>query len=672
MSKKILSKIVLSTSIVATAAASLATISCGETESKEILIAVDGVQKNYYDKAIEMFNKTESAKKGFTIKTINKDVWGALDTTTVGVNDTKVVPDIFYAPQDRITDLASKNAVSDLNQFSPKLFDRLTKAMGATEEDKNQIKAFGTVIGINASTQTPEEKLFGIRHNTEGIIMASSKSIEDVRKDLEDPKNDTMLELVKQGRAFFRLQDFWYGNGILGGVLDKDTLSKLLYVDNGKLTSGLLEDNKYHDKFKEAVNVISEIFYTIYEASYIKSADEYKNTEFGKRGISQADLKALLVSDMGAVNNKVFELMSTGKLEYGMIGTWDVQVAQKAGNAKSFLNFDKINEKYSYKQASGSWSYMINIRNNSASDNRREAIIEFLECLYKAEPFFEYFKSDSKVPFTNSLKKGLESKVQALSIEENKAFEELYKKLKYTNAKEFEDAYDAFVGEVNKLKDASETNDTWSDNNGATGANELALQKILGAKAKDIAKKFALDEQKVIDYAKKLDNKKGTGLRNVIAGIFGLELSKVEGNGQEWQLGFDKIKEDAAKDDFFKDTLQTENSFHIRKLEKLIFGANGDQGTEVSEVLAKYQEAIKDNTVDKLIEEEIEKAKQISLKLAKTPVDEAKIKEVVEQYINGKYLAPAYVRNFGENLFKESKFISTKDSSIVLEIKEVS
>lgn len=75
--------------------ASLVTlISCGQSdkisEQKDIYVAVDGVQTKFYEKAIELFNKTESYNKGFRIKTINKDVWAALDFTVQGLDDKSV------------------------------------------------------------------------------------------------------------------------------------------------------------------------------------------------------------------------------------------------------------------------------------------------------------------------------------------------------------------------------------------------------------------------------------------------------------------------------------------------------------------------------------------------------------------------------------------------------
>jgi hypothetical protein len=66
-----------------------------------------------YDDAKAAFNKTDfHTKDGFKIKFIQKDVFGAIDlVTTLGYTDENV-PDLIYAPQDRVTNLLqSKSAM---------------------------------------------------------------------------------------------------------------------------------------------------------------------------------------------------------------------------------------------------------------------------------------------------------------------------------------------------------------------------------------------------------------------------------------------------------------------------------------------------------------------------------------------------------------------------------
>ncbi|MCU9938953.1 hypothetical protein NWQ34_05115 [Mycoplasmopsis felis] len=87
----------LSSSLLSTAGflAAASRGSSESSESKEIVVAVDGVQQNFYKEIIEKFQNTESYKEGYRIKTITKDVWSALDFGVQGLND-PLVPDIFF------------------------------------------------------------------------------------------------------------------------------------------------------------------------------------------------------------------------------------------------------------------------------------------------------------------------------------------------------------------------------------------------------------------------------------------------------------------------------------------------------------------------------------------------------------------------------------------------
>lgn len=667
--KKTFKKIAIGFATLAAPVTALATISCGTTESKTILIAVDGVQQKFYDKAIELFKKTKSGQNGYEIKTIAKDVWGALEMPT-GATDEKIVPDIFYAPHDRITTLVASNAVADLDQFSPGLLDRIAKKVKATEEEKKQLRSFGSVVGIEKITQLPAEKLFGIRHNTEGVIVASTKSLADVKKDLAKPENDTLLKLVKQGREFLRFQDFWYGNGILGAVAHEykaeDMMKKLLFLKNGKISTGLYTENPIHVEFKKAVDLMSEFFFPIYEAAYILDSGAYATSVWGKRNIKQDDLKALLSNDMGAVNNKVFELMKEGKLEYGLIGTWDVQVAQKSGNAKTFFNAGKLNDAYTYRQASSSWSYLVNIRNNGKSKARKEAIAEFLECVFDSQSFYEYFKSDSKVPFIVDLQKELKTKVDQDSAAQNAKLQELMSKLKYTDAAEFNRDYDSSIQVINNLSNVgdSPSASTWENtanddplaDSNMYSANNLPVHAVLNS---TLESKLGMNFKDIRDKY----TEKGTGLRNALAAILGLEkLSDLQGNGQTWQVAFTKLNEANVLNELFANAKQGDNSFHIRKLEKIIFGADGDNGKEYDAVVEKFKTALKENKLQDLINAKIAEAKKVSQLLSKKAVADEVITKAVKAYLYARYINQAEVRNLGDKLTKEFQF-PAKDKS---------
>ncbi|MCU9939476.1 hypothetical protein NW739_01470 [Mycoplasmopsis felis] len=80
---------------------------------------------------------------------------------------------------------------------------------------------------------------------------------------------------------------------------------------------------------------------------------------------------------MGNVHDSLMQFMSEGKLSYALIGTRDVQNSERAGKAKSFFNVLKVNETVPYKQAQGSWAYMVNSRNNGASEGRKKLLLKY-------------------------------------------------------------------------------------------------------------------------------------------------------------------------------------------------------------------------------------------------------------------------------------------------------
>lgn len=80
-----------------------------------------------------------------------------------------------------------------------------------------------------------------------------------------------------------------------------------------------------------------------------------------------------------------------------------------------------------------------------------------------------------------------------------------------------------------------------------------------------------------------------------------------------------------------KDNL--EGTFHIRKVEKIIFGANGDnKTTDVVELLKQISEAITNNTLDKLIADVVARAKEFSKETAKVAVSDQEIEKAAKLY----------------------------------------
>ncbi|ADE19925.1 hypothetical protein [Mycoplasma crocodyli] len=648
-----------------------------EEKFKEIVIAVDGPQKEMYDYVIEQFNATDFAKKGYKIKTINKDVWGAMDFGPAGFTDRDIVPDIFYGAQDRVTTFAQSNAVAELNEFDPTLFDKILAVTGATNEEKEAAKEFGSVVGVNEGDKTfkPVKKLLAIRHNTEAIILVSTNELSKVKADLADAKTNTLEGLTKEAKLFARIQDFWYGNGALNAALNditktkslKDPLiSKILYTKaGGALASGFVTTDEHHADFKEGIKEAAKLYYPIYEAAYLKSETEFKNTEWGKKGITQGSLKNLLQGDMGAVNNEVFSLMKNKKLEYGIIGTWDIQNAQKSADAKTFVNIGEISKGRPYKQASGSWSYMINARNNGSSKERKDAIKEVLKLIFSSEAYYKYFKLDSKVPYylASQVKvKELQAKVSTLP---KQALDKLIKDTGFTTTEEFNKAYNEQVGKIEAaLK--YEVN-SWSvdkdPKNALDAKNELeayVLKKESFTELKDAEKEIA-------DFNKNFG--KTTGLRNAIAAILGVDLNQLLGNNEPWQIGLGILKDglkfvEEAKTDAEKilaETKQSDTSLHIRKMEKYIFGANGDSDSDKDNLLDEIIKNFKENKLDAFKKAMVDKAILVNKELAKTVQPKETIEKAVELYFNY-YKTKALLKSFGNDYQKSAKF-TKKDNT---------
>ncbi|MEE3928280.1 hypothetical protein V2E24_01650 [Mycoplasmopsis ciconiae] len=660
-------------------------------KEKTIILAVDGVQEKFYNKVIEEFNKSDSHKvDGFVIKTIKKDVWSAKDIGVAGTTD-ESVPDIFYAPE--LVDLVQANAVSDLNTFDPKLFDEIANIVGATDEEKKQMKAFGSLSGVVRATNKRETRLFGLRHNKEGIILASNKSLEETKKQLTSPDSDTLVELVENGEGFFRIQDLWYGNGVLAGAFEKikndlvakapedqkettkekysRLINKIVYTENtdGKpvVQSGFVEDNEFNPQYKQAVDTVVKLVYPFFKAAYIDSAEEFKTTIFHAKKISQGDIQALLDKDMGNVQNKIWELLKDKKISYAIIGSWDLQNTEKSADAQTFLNVINVDEGVPYLQAPGSWSYMINSRNNGAAPERKKAISTLLKAIFNKESYAAYFKDDSKIPFTAKMRSDVQAFVAAEQLAESKELnDQIKQELGYENIKELESAYNNYT-KNNPLKSLSSFEiKKWSVEN---DNNPLDSKNLL---SEEIAAISGIQKEEAKDIKNKLSTLKTTGLRNVVAALLGIQLNQLEGNGQVWQVGVEVLKDGAIQQ--LKEAQQSENSLHVRKVEKLIFDVNGDNAEEWNAVLNKYTQAIKSENpteeVKKLVDDALAKAKDFVAKAAKNTVSEEVVKKAVEAYTNT-FLLTAEIREFVNKFFLDESFPKKDGTPSTWEVKKV-
>lgn len=666
-----------------------AAVSCtggGSAKQEEIVVAVDGVQRAFYEKAIEAYNKTESAKK-YKIRTIEKDVWGALDFSLQGITSPEVA-DIFYLPGDRVTDLTQQNALSYIDEFIPSLIDELSASTGATAAEKELLRAFGTIRTRvkNGQNITNVTKLMAIRHNTEAILMASRLPEADARRDLSNANTDTLVELVKEGKLLLRFQDFWYGNGVLAGALEKiktqnsldsklNLMSRILYTDEtrGQITSGFIDGNQYNAYFKEALKVYSSLFFPIYEAAFLKSESDFGQTVWGKKGISQSDLRQTLVKEVGEAQATIFSLMNQGKIDYAVIGSWDTQNSEKSAGAQSFFNVVKTDDNTEYLQSPGSWSFAINSRNNSASEERKTAIKEWFKAIYSVAAYKEYFKNDSKVPFVNGIQKTLIDDIKAENSAQFTEVEQFAKDLGFASYDALKTERNSKTAKISVLANQKVWGNTWSaDNDQTSPSAEANLLKAADHKA-------SIEKPEVLTDADFNAITLGDilPLRNLVASLLsisdvktlvGVQNSDNPGN-QEWLVGKDLLKDGSFNIPQAETLKHGDSSLHMRKVEKEIFDVNGDSEDEKEKIIKTLTEALtKDKTnndtaeLDKLVEKYLNKAKSFVYNFAKSSLDDAKVKEFVTLYLNT-YLNPARVRLSVGDIFNNKKFIEGKDAT---------
>lgn len=667
-------------------AGAFAAVSCGTSnvaEKGEIIVAVDGVQKDFYQKAIEIYNKTPSAAN-FKIKTLQKDVWGALDFGLQG-NSSSEVADIFYLPGDRVTDLTQKNALSYIDDLIPELIDELAQATNATEAEKAQLRSFGTIRGRSGNNSV--SKLMAIRHNTEAIILASRLPEAEARTVLTNPNTDTLLELINQGKLLLRFQDFWYANGVLAGAFEKlakdnpndatltNIMSRILYTDTatGKISSGFVEGNQYNAHFKAALKVYSSLFFPIYEAAFLKDSNAYAETVWGKNGISQSDLVESLNSSTGEAQAKIFSLMKDGKIDYAVIGSWDTQNSETAGGAKSFFNVVKADDNNRYLQTPGSWSFAINSRNNGASSARKTAIKEFFKALYSVEAFTEYFKDDSKIPFVDNVQKTLINGIKSENTAEFNEVTKFAQELGYANYAALKADVDKKISDISVLSSQGIWGNSWSaDGEGSNKTDHTAdANKLKAASQKSLLKRPEGVSQSDFDAITLGDI---LPLRNTVAALLSVDNldnlvgEESAGSGkQTWMVGKDLLKEGSLSSDDAAKMTQSPIALHMRKIENYIFGVNGDNDTnkfiqELTTALTTDKQNNNTVELDKIVNEKIANAKKFVTNFAKTTLDDAKIKEVVKLYLNT-YLNAARVRASVGDIFKNTVFVQGKTAT---------
>ncbi|QZE12125.1 hypothetical protein [Mycoplasma sp. Ms02] len=675
--KKNFKTLLTGTGALAVLSASFLSASCGAGNSgssrnefaaeKQIIVAVDGQQKNFYAKVEELFKQTPSYKKGYRLSKIEKGVFDAVDFQTIGIAD-KQVPDVFYAPNDRVTTLVQANGVSDLDVLLPNVLPKLKEQGNLSDQDVENLRNFGNVeivIQKKDGSIEPTRRFHAIRHNNEGIVLSSTKSLEETKAQLQNPDTDTLAELVAKGEALIRLQDFWYGNGILAGAFKAqddaqgELIKKILYSEGAKISSGFLQGDKYHEKYKEALKIVSKLVYPIVEAAYAKNEEEYKETVWAKKGISQSDLIAVLDKDMGAVNNKIWQLQKEGKITYAIIGTWDVQASQKTAGTETFINVipvaDYNGKKVEYIQAPGSWSWLVNSRNNGSSQERKDAIQDLLLTINNVQSWKAYFDQDSKIPYLNKVQESLRTEVLASNAELSVELNKFAESIGYSNFTELytSEQYASLKRDIAQV--ASTDFGSWSTNEAQDPLAE-ASRSVLPAVSPEI--QTATELQKTVP------------LRNALAAIAGKtnvdDLTHINGAGEPWKIPVSKFNEKLYESeehaDFKKNTSEDPTNAHVRKVEKFIFGANGDNGDERSSLINSIVTALKNNKLNDMYEAVYAKAKTFA-QLMGSQATEARIKEAAKLYFDG-YVNAAKVRKHTIEVYLEKPALAKEGSNV--------
>ncbi|WP_436358776.1 hypothetical protein ACR34G_00210 [Mycoplasma sp. 480] len=599
-------------------------VACGATnefaDSKEIIVAKEGKQDQFWKAVEDEFNKTEWAKKGYKIKFVEKDVFGAIDTITNIGNTDKNAPDLIYAPNDRITDLLSKRTLAS---WKPELKDAILNEVNATDDEKAFVNDFGTFKG---RSKKDNGKFYNFAHNKEGIVVMSSKTLDEVKTELANTSTDEMVELVKEGKAFFRIQDGWYGNGVLASILSTEEMGKIIYKDTtaNKWSSGFMKGDQYNSDFSKALDVVGELLFPVYEAAFVKTADEFKTTKWATKGIDQGALKDLLKNDQGVVQNKIVELLSHKKLDYAFVGSWDFGTVSKQG-ITTFFNAPKLKGELKYTQAPGTWSWAINSRNNGAVADRQAAIEEVLKLIFKTDSYYGYFKGDTKIPYFTESQKALRVLSDRDAAAGNQKLKDLVTKTHYTSEEKLLKAYNDLLSEVNKnLAKVYGTEKSWSQETDKTNP--------LGDKNK-YKEEYVKDKTKYPFVSDGLIGKLGelkeaTGLRNALSALLGIQnVDLLKGGGQPWQIAPTLVKDGVEFDKSWLEG-QTGNA-HVRKVENYIFG--GSTENIMIETASKWKEK---EAQTKALEEAKKRAKDFSNKYAKTTVSDDIINKAVELYMN--------------------------------------
>ncbi|WP_406613932.1 hypothetical protein ACJA23_03200 [Mycoplasma corogypsi] len=646
---------------------------------KTIKFFRDAVQTDAFYAALKEFKKSQSFKDGYKIRFIDKGVFDALDTmANINLNDPQVA-DIFYAPGDRITNLATANQAIDLDAFRTNekktIFDYLQLSLGLSRDEIDPLIKFGAYTGSLA--KDPEKRtieILALQHNVEGIFMISPKEKEEALKILNNSETNSMVELAKAGKALWYTQNFWFGLGVVGGVTSPYTdqliakakadgnvaqanslettriIEKLVYWDTAQPSSGWIQGNQYAEKFGEATANNAKLVYPFWKAAFKDSAEQYKSTVWGQKGIQQGTLEAAMNSDGGTYLNTIFQLFKEGRLDFGMAGTWELRNAITKGGVKTIFTLPEVVDGTKYLQSPGSWSWGIvkNDQNTKASDSRKLALINWLLSIYSPNASYQYFLSDSKINIFKSIQDKLRTAIDRSSQNSNTELVSTAKDLGYATVDALKAKYDELV---QPLSNASKEwrGEGWTK--AVEGDNVLSEAGLNLKSLWEANLNSQIPAETLTRYKSLIQD--AAPVRNALAYLFNTSLKGLEDPNQGWKINNSLLKDGLVADNMFKESsianeedralvkqLFDGQAIHVRRLESAILGYNGDGNDnfvngnlELLDQLLSSDQAVAAKAKEKMdaqIATAIANAKKVFGLIAKTMPSADKIEKAVK------------------------------------------
>ncbi|UWV92784.1 hypothetical protein [Mycoplasmopsis cynos] len=187
------------------------------------------------------------------------------------------------------------------------------------------------------------------------------------------------------------------------------------------------------------------------------------------------------------------------------------------------------------------------------------------------------------------------------------------------------------------------------------------------------------------EFKKTTDKIKATlPLRNTIATILGLtDLDKLvgmnENKNEPWLVEQELLKSNAfEKNGELKDVLFNEKALHIRKLQKFIFGANGDTKEENNDLIEKLKNYVLEDQkngnevkVNQAYDEVFRKAKEFATKYSNNVPSDEILKNVTKKHLNIFLNAKPIVRASISSIFENTKFKNKDKTDSKYSFKEV-